>query len=278
MKILMVIIRWKGGVGRVAENQKRVFEKFGHEVNIISREDDLKCFSTRKAWRELRRAVDKQDYDILYIQDWSCALPLLTYKNAFVNFNGFENSNPRMQKLVAMIQKKKLTVISGKLKAAFQKATLAHVGVDLDKFKNLELEREPGTIGFANFPTDDYNYLKIKKAIEESGLELVDTNMNLSAEEMVEFYNKLEYFISLPPLGAGFNMSWVEAMACDVPKIIGNHNGVGKTLDITHVEDYSSISEAIKKAVDNRPYKINEDFNWESQGKLILNLFERNRR
>ena len=278
MKILMVIIRWKGGVGRVAENQKRVFEKLGHEVKVISREDDLKCFTTRDGWRELRRAVDKEGYDILYVQDWSCAIPLLAYKNVFVNFNGVEATHPRLQKIVAMAQRKKLTVISGQLKTIFPNATLAHVGVDLDKFKNLELERKPGTIGFANFPTNDYNYSKIKKAAEETGLEFVEIKMKLSADEMVEFYNKLEYFISLPLVGAGFNMSWVEAMACNVPKIIGNYNGVGKSLDITHVESHSSVSEAIKKAVDNRPYKINEDFNWESQGKLILNLFERNRR
>jgi len=62
-------------------------------------------------------------------------------------------------------------------------------------------------------------------------------------------------------------------MACGVPKIIGNYNGVGKELPINHLEDYSSITEVLKQAKDKRPYEINPEFSWKVHAKKILELF-----
>jgi len=274
MKILIVLIRWKGGVGRVVENQKKEFERLGHEVEIISREDDLKSFSTRDAFHKLRAEVDKRTYDILLTQDWSCALPLLNKKNHYVQFNGTETNNPTLQNIVAKIKKKNVIVIRKELKEKFPKATLAYVGVNLENFRDLKAERVPGTVGFANFEWDDYHYKEIKQAVDDLGLTLVKTNMNLTKEKLIQFYNKIETFISLPAKFAGFNMTWIEAMACGVPKIIGNYNGVGKELRITHLEDYSSITEVLKQAKDKRPYEINPEFDWEVHAKKILELFD----
>ena len=164
------------------------------------------------------------------------------------------------------------------LKKLFPKSTLAYVGVDLKEFKDLNLKRIKGTVGFANFETDDYNYGAIKKAVEKQGMKLVKTNMKLSKKELVKFYNTIETFISLPSKNAGFNMTWVEAMACKVPKIIGNKNGVGKSININHVEDFKSIEDVLKKARVMRDYHINKEFNWETQAKKILELFSKQKK
>jgi len=50
MKILIVLIRWKGGVGRLIESLKPFLEKEGHQVEVISREDDLKGFSAKQSF------------------------------------------------------------------------------------------------------------------------------------------------------------------------------------------------------------------------------------
>ena len=37
MKILIVLIRWEGGVGRVITSQKKLLEKAGHQVTFFVR-------------------------------------------------------------------------------------------------------------------------------------------------------------------------------------------------------------------------------------------------
>jgi len=275
MKILIVIIRWKGGVGRSVNSVIRELEKRNHEVEVISREDDLKCFSTIQAFFKLRKEVKKRDYDILYIQDWSCAISLLFFKNLYVCFNGVESENSFFQILVGKIKSNKIISIGDQVKERFPKSKLIYVGVDRNLFKNLNLKREKNTVGFANFHNDSYNYENIKKATKELGLTFKDTNMKLSRDEMSIFFNEIETFISIPEPFAGFNMSWIEAMACGVPKIIGNYNGVGKQLDINHIEDFDSISDALKNAKIKKSYKINPEFNWEIHVNKLLEIFEK---
>ena len=67
MKILIVLKKWKGGVGRVINSIKPLLEKEGHEVKVISREDDLKCFSMKSSWFKLQRevGVSKTIFEVL---------------------------------------------------------------------------------------------------------------------------------------------------------------------------------------------------------------------
>ena len=83
MKILILIKARGGGHERVMNSIKPLLEQKGHQVEIISREDDLNCFSVKQSFFKLRKEVNKRDYDILYTQDWSCALPFLNYKNHY---------------------------------------------------------------------------------------------------------------------------------------------------------------------------------------------------
>jgi hypothetical protein len=276
MNILIIIIRWKGGVGRVVKNIKRILEKKGHFVEVISREDDLNCFSTKQAFFKIRKEVKKRNYDILYTQDWSCALPLLDKKKHYVSYNGIETKKSKfLQKIIGKLMGKKLIVIGDQLKEKFPKSTLAYVGVNLEEFKNLNLKRKKNTVGFANWNNSSYNYNQIKSAVKKSKKKLIETQMKLNKKDLIKFYNQIETFISLPEKFCGFNMSWLEAMSCNVPKIIGNYNGVGKSLDINHVEDFKDIEDALKNAKVKKNYKIDPRFNWEVHTNKILKTFNK---
>lgn len=275
MKILIILIRWKGGVGRVITNQKRILEKLGHEVEVISREDDLKYFSTKEFFFKIRKEVKSRKYDILYSQDWSCALPLMFFKNHCICFHGNETKNKFFQNVVGRLKGKRLIVVGDLLKEKFPKSTLAYNGVDLDDFKDLKMTREKGNVGFANWHNSSYNYEEIKSAVEKVGMKLIDTNLKLTKKELVEFYNKIEIFISLPKEFAGFNITWVEAMACNVPKIIGNNNGIGRIIDINHIEDFKGIEDVLRNAKSKKDYKINPAFNWNVQTNKVLNVFNK---
>jgi hypothetical protein len=57
MKILIVLLRLKGGVGRANGEIASELRKMGHEVDILSREDDLKMFSLGKSVFPMRRKM-----------------------------------------------------------------------------------------------------------------------------------------------------------------------------------------------------------------------------
>ena len=59
----------------------RELEKMGHEVVVISREDDLGIKSLAGSFGPLRRAVKKINADIVNAHDWSIALPLVGIRN-----------------------------------------------------------------------------------------------------------------------------------------------------------------------------------------------------
>ena len=57
MKILILLKKWEGGVGSVVKHISNEFEKKGHQVKIISRENDLKIYSLRKSIFKLRNHI-----------------------------------------------------------------------------------------------------------------------------------------------------------------------------------------------------------------------------
>jgi glycosyltransferase involved in cell wall biosynthesis len=281
MKILIYMIRWKGGVGSVISEIKSLLEKEGHEVKIISREDDLKLFSTKDSFFKIREIIKNTPHDILYTQDWSCALPLLFYKNNFICFHG-EDPNTCgkfFQNLVGKIKGKKLIVVGDKLKKIFPESNLIYNGVNLQKFKsNPKIKRIKNSVGFANWTTEVYNFKKIERAVKDVGKKFFVAE-GVAKEKMSEFYSKIELFISFPPKYTGFNLVWIEAMACGVPKIIGNNNGIGWKLPITKIEDYKGdIEKAILNAEkrDYRRWILENNFTWEKSVDKLINTFEEN--
>lgn len=226
MKILIVIVKWKGGVGRVIKSITPLLEKKGYDVEVISREDDLKCYSLKDSFKILRSEVKKRKYDILYTQDWSCALPFLDFKNHYVCFHGLESKNLMLQKLVYLIKGKNVFVVGDKLQKIYPKSHIIYNGVDYNTFKDLKEPRiKIGWIKRDYELITEQEFLKIAK---EKGL-IPTIATNIPPEKMNEWYNTLNTFVSYPPAFTGFNMCWLEAKAAGVPNILGNENGIGIT-------------------------------------------------
>jgi len=267
MKILIFLKKWKGGVGVVVKSVKKELEKRGHKVMCISREEDLKLFSSiknlfwlRKKYTEL---IKKENPDIIYTQDWSMALPLIfpykKYNNKhFCCFQGIQpGKGAVIQKIIGYLMGRKLIVVGNSLKKKFPKSILIYNGIDFEEFEpNKKIKKIKNSVGFVNWKTNDYNYEKIKKAVKDANKKLFVAE-NIPYKQMPKFYQKLEYFISLPPKCTGFNMSWIEAMACGVPKIIGNNAGIGSKLNINKVENFTSIIDAIKNC-ENKKFDLNK--------------------
>ncbi len=285
MKILIFLKKWKGGVGVVTNSIKKELESKGHEVISISREEDLKSFSSIKNlfWlrKKYKQIIKKENPDIIYTQDWSMALPLLFpfkifNKKHFTCFHGNQLGKTKfIQKIIGKIMGRNLIVVGDSLKKNFPKATLVYNGVDLDLFKpNNKIKKIKNSVGFVNWKTDNYHYNEIKNACKNSNKKLLVAE-SIPYEKMPEFYQRLECFISLPPKGAGFNISWIEAMACGVPKIIGNNEGIGKKLNIDKVKKRKLI-EGIKMAKKRNYRKEIEKMNltWKSHTSKLLEVWK----
>lgn len=255
MKILVLIKKWKGGVGSYVRSIKPLLEKKGFYVKVISREDDLKIFSLWKSIFPIRtlvkRLMKKEKFDIIYTQDWSMAFPLLfpfpIFKNKhFCCFHGNERRilSRILQEITGKIIEKKLFVVGPTIKKRFKKAVLNYEASDLSLFKPIHSKRE--FLGFVEKETEILSSKDIKIICKKINMKSLIAG-NIPWKKMNKFYNKLRIFISLPPKEAGFNLVWLEAMASGVPIIVGNNEGVGKELPITKVEDFGWNKAKTKK-------------------------------
>ena len=285
MKILILLKKYEGGVGSVIKYISKDFEKLGHSVKIISREDDMKIYSLKDSVFPVRRLVKrlmrKDNYDIIYTQDWSLAFPLLFpfkifYKKHFCVFYGTDVSVGKLfQGIVGRRMGTKLVVCNDELKKRFPLAHLIYNRVDINNFKpSKKVKRIKDTVGFANWTTDEYFYSDIKGAVEKTGKKFV-VAVGIPKNKMPEFYKKLETFISLPPKYAGFGLVYLEAMASGVPKIIGSNYGGGEILPIDKIEAHGSIEKALlnAKRKNYRKWVVDNHFTWEDAAKQVEQIF-----
>ena len=141
MKILMIFIRWPGGVGEVIRSISKEFAKLGHEVKVISREDDLglsslitSIFPLRK---RIKRLIKKGEYDIIYSHDWSTAFPLLFpyrifKKRHFCIFYGNQLGATKIfQEIIGKIMGNRLIVVGDLNKKKFPKSHIIRNSVNM---------------------------------------------------------------------------------------------------------------------------------------------------
>jgi len=282
MKILILLKKYSGGVGVVVKNLEKNLEKKGHKIKVISREEDLKSFSSiknlfwlRKKYKEI---IKKENPDIIYTQDWSMALPLLFpfrifKKKHFVCFHGNQLGKTKfMQKIIGKKMGKRLFVVGDSLKQNFPKANLIYNGVDLDKFKPLNKKRD--CLGWINKDTEILTKEEVLEISKKLKLKpLIAENFEIPFDKMNEnFYNRCQVFVSLPPITAGFNLCWIEAMSAGVPVIVGNNEGIGWKLNIDKFKTKKEFFNSFKKIKANKYRKEIEksDLTWENHvGKLL---------
>jgi len=226
MKILIYILRYKGGVGRVIKSLKPELEKLGNEIKIISREDDLDCFSLKDSFKKLKKDIKKRNYDILLTNDWSIALPFIFKKNHFSLFHGLEQHgiSKVIQKKIGKMLENNLMVVGSIMLKRFPKAILTENGINPKKFYNMKKERR--YLGWIKKETEGITKKEVKLLAKKYNLKLSIAE-TIHPNKMNEWYNSLKVFISMPLPSAGFNLCWVEAKKSGVPEIIGNDNGIG---------------------------------------------------
>ena len=285
MKILILLKKWSGGVGGGIKNISKEFKTLGYEVKIISREEDLKCFSFIKSFKITRKVLDKvaKDYDIIYTQDWSLAFPLIfpsvKYRSKhYCVFHGNQVGSGRIfQNIVGMIMGKKLLVMAPSLKKRFKNSTINYCGVSDKQFKPLRKKRK--YIGWIDKDSECIRINSVKEIAKRLGLPFIVAK-EIPYEKMNSFYNKCLVFISLPPASAGFQAAWLEAMMAGVPKVIGNINGSGELQPFDKVplgkeNDTVLITNIIRQA--KRKDYINwvkeNEFSWKRHVKKLIEIF-----
>lgn len=281
--MLILIKKWKGGVGSVVASLSKELQNRGHVVEVISREEDMKINSMIKSIAPIRRLVcnHESDYDLIYTQDWSMAFPLifptrLCKKKHFCCFHGKEDSSLPLilQKMVGKILGRRLIVVGDGLKEMFPESNLNYNGVDFELFKPLRKKIIKGSVGFVNWKNEEYRYQEIKDACTALRKKLIIAE-NISRRKMPEFYGKIETLISLPPKYTGFGLTWIEAMGCNVQKIIGNNNGIGSKIEIDKVENFKNIEEALKKArPQNYRKKVIKKFSLKNNVDRLLKIMD----
>lgn len=300
MKILIILIKMKGGVGRANREIADALRKKGHEVDILSREDNLNSHSLFMSILPIRRRVKKlvmeKNYDVIYSQDYSCAVPLLFpyplfRKKHFCCFCGVKKGNhPDHLRLEQFSQKiihrttgkimgRKLVVIGDRLKEMFPKATLIYRGVNTEKFRPLGKKRD--SLGWYHSDNESVTKEEVEEISKNLDLKPLIAK-NIPEDEMNEFYNKCKVFVNVP-LSAGFNLSWLEAMSANVPTIIGNNEGAGRFLPISKMEDGENKTEELVKMAkgtkkeDYRKWIIDNGFTWENKSEDLIKFFNKHR-
>ena len=141
MKILIVYRTEKDATGKSVKEIKERFEKAGHKVDLISREDDLNLYSLSSSMGSLSAAIEKKDkensYNIIYTQDWSIAFPLLIptrilSEKHYCLFHNIEPSGAKsriLQKIAGNMMGDKLIVKTQQLREKFPKAAFSPDGL-----------------------------------------------------------------------------------------------------------------------------------------------------
>ena len=287
MKILIVLLRLKGGVGSTNSEIANVLRNKGHKVDILSREDDYESYSFFDFFA-LKRVVNylmkENGYDIVYTQDYSITFPLLFpspifWKKHFSCFCGIKTRgiHKLFQNVVGKIMGRKLVVIGDELKERFPNSTLIYRGVNFKKFKPLGKKRD--CLGWMERDTENISEKDLQKISDSTGLKFAVAK-DISPDKMNEFYSKCKVFVSLPTK-AGYNNIWNEAMAAGVPIVIGNEKGAGTMLPFDKVLEGENNIERIKqiikkpKKINYRKWLISNKFSWENKSNELIKFLEK---
>lgn len=142
MKILLIYRTNEDETGKSMKVLKEALEKKGHSVRAVSRNEDLGLPSLTSSMDALKNFVinedKKENYDIVYTQDWSIAFPLVfpskvLFDKHYCLFHGTEEKGAQsriMQKIAGNLMGEHLFVKTEELKKKFSKAIFSKEGLD----------------------------------------------------------------------------------------------------------------------------------------------------
>ncbi|MFH8039116.1 MAG: glycosyltransferase family 4 protein [Candidatus Aenigmatarchaeota archaeon] len=125
---------------------------------------------------------------------------------------------------------------------------IAGVGPKLKKLKKLKEKLKLNNVEFAGF-------------VKENGLP--------------RFYNSLNVFI-FPSFYEGFGVPLLEAMACEVPYIIGTNAGIGEILPIYKISKFEELENILLKIRDGKLQPLRNQRKWIIKNKLTWKNCVRN--
>ncbi len=122
---------------------------------------------------------------------------------------------------------------------------------------------------------------KLKEMTENFKLKNVEFVGFVPEEKLSEFYNSIDIFV-FPSFYEGFGIPLLEAMACEVPYIIGTYTGIGEILPVYKIQNFAQLQELLKKIVNKdlpqlknlRRWTIRNGFTWKEHTKKLLKLYE----
>lgn len=258
----------------------------------------------------------KENFDIMHtylptpwFADWSVLIAKLKRKKVVLSYcndivgNGIGNIiakiyNNTILKLTLRLADKIITIgpnylnSSKYLKNHAHKVQFIPIGVDRNKFKNINIEKQKNTIFFLSV-LDEYHKYKgldyLLEAIKIAKNEISDIKLIIGGEgsllkyyknktkelgiennvefhgfipdkKLVEYYNKHEIFVlpSIDPKQEGFGIVLLEALACGTPvittDIVGMANEIKKynTGIITKPKNSKILAESIVKSLNNK--------------------------
>jgi glycosyltransferase involved in cell wall biosynthesis len=106
--------------------------------------------------------------------------------------------------------------------------------------------------------------MELKNKLKLTNVEFVGF---ISEEKLPDFYNSLDVFV-FPSLYEGFGVPLLEAMACEVPYIIGTDAGIGEILPIYKIRNLNELIKLLLKIKNREIMPLKNQRKWIIKNKL----------
>ena len=109
--------------------------------------------------------------------------------------------------------------------------------------------------------------IELKKRLHLNNVEFVGF---INEGQLPDFYNSIDVFI-FPSLYEGFGIPLVEAMACEVPYIIGTNAGIGEFLPIYKISSMLDLTSIVGKIIERKLKPLKNQRQWITKCRLTWN-------
>jgi glycosyltransferase involved in cell wall biosynthesis len=89
----------------------------------------------------------------------------------------------------------------------------------------------------------------------------------INEKKLPDFYNSLDVFV-FPSFYEGFGVPLLEAMACEVPYIIGANAGIGEILPIFKIRNFEELKNLLRKIKNGKIRPLKNQREWILKNKL----------
>jgi glycosyltransferase involved in cell wall biosynthesis len=106
--------------------------------------------------------------------------------------------------------------------------------------------------------------IELKNKLKLNNVEFVGF---INEKNLPDFYNSLDVFV-FPSFYEGFGVPLLEAMACEVPYIIGTDAGIGEILPIYKIRNLNELIKLLLKIENGEIIPIKNQRKWIIKNKL----------